>query len=209
VKRSHPRSAKFARRSRTADRPAVRRRCRRSAQRFGQTRPCDAADRPAHPAAGEGQSHRVGIRASLRATPLILYFDTSALVKLIVAEEGSNVTDELWTSSNTAASSILSYPEGRAALGAALRAGHLTPAAHKRTLVEFESIQGKLFRIAVDAQLARDAGDLAERFALRGYDAVHLASALSVGGPVTFVTWDADLRSAAQQNGCALAPPTR
>jgi predicted nucleic acid-binding protein len=107
---------------------------------------------------------------------------------------------------NAAASSILSYPEGRAALGAARRAGRLTPAAHKRALAEFESIQGQLSRIAVDPQLARYAGELAERFALRGYDAVHLASALSAGGPVTLVTWDADLRSAAEQNGCALAP---
>jgi predicted nucleic acid-binding protein len=104
------------------------------------------------------------------------------------------------------ASSILSYPEGRAALGAARRVGRLTPAAHKSALAGFESIQGKLSRIAVDAQLARDAGELAERFALRGYDAVHLASALSAGGPVTLVTWDADLRSAAEQNGCAIAP---
>lgn len=103
-------------------------------------------------------------------------------------------------------SSILSYPEGRAALGAARRAGRLTRAALKSALAEFESIQGKLSRIAVDAQLARDAGDLAERFALRGYDAVHLASALSADGPVTLVTWDADLRSAAQQNGCTIAP---
>ncbi|MFZ2113144.1 MAG: type II toxin-antitoxin system VapC family toxin [Solirubrobacteraceae bacterium] len=137
---------------------------------------------------------------------MILYFDTSALVKLIVAEEGSSVADELWTSSNPAASSIFSYPEGRAALGAALRAGRLTPAAHKSALAEFESIQGKLSRIAVDAQLASQAGDLAERFALRGYDAVHLASALSASGPVTLVTWDSDLRSAAEQNGCAIAP---
>ncbi|HTU78529.1 MAG TPA: type II toxin-antitoxin system VapC family toxin [Solirubrobacteraceae bacterium] len=136
----------------------------------------------------------------------MLYFDTSALVKLIVAEEGSSVADELWTSQNPAASSILSYPEGRAALGMALRAGRLAPAAHKSALAEFESIQGKLSRIAVDVQLARDAGELAERFALRGYDAVHLASALSADGPVTLVTWDAALRSAAEQNGLAIAP---
>jgi predicted nucleic acid-binding protein len=58
----------------------------------------------------------------------------------------------------------------------------------------------------VDAQLARDAGELAERLALRGYDAVHLARAISADGPVTLVTWDADLRSAAEQNGCAIAP---
>jgi len=88
----------------------------------------------------------------------------------------------------------------------ALRAGRLAPAAHKSALAEFESIQGKLSRIAVDVQLARDAGELAERFALRGYDAVHLASALSADGPVTLVTWDAALRSAAEQNGLAIAP---
>ncbi len=58
----------------------------------------------------------------------------------------------------------------------------------------------------MDPQIARDAGELAERFALRGYDAVHLASALSAGGPVTLATWDADLRSAAEQSGCAIAP---
>jgi predicted nucleic acid-binding protein len=61
----------------------------------------------------------------------------------------------------------------------------------------------------VDTQLARDAGELAERFGLRGYDAVHLSSALSIGGSVTLVTWDVDLGSAAQQSGCALAPATR
>jgi hypothetical protein len=111
-------------------------------------------------------------------------------------------------SASPAASSILSYPEGRAALGAARRAGRLTEAAHKSGLAEFESIQGKLSLIGVDAQLARDAGQLAERFALRGYDAVHLASAMSAGGPVTLVSWDADLRRAAQQNGCAIASAT-
>jgi uncharacterized protein len=58
----------------------------------------------------------------------------------------------------------------------------------------------------VDAQLARDAGELAERFSLRGYDAVHLASALSAGGPVTLVTWDEDLKRAAARSGCAVAP---
>jgi uncharacterized protein len=81
-------------------------------------------------------------------------------------------------------------------------------AAHEHAIAEFESIHGKLFRIAVDAQLARQAGQLAETFALRGYDAVHLASALSAGGPVTLVSWDGDLRRAAAENGCAIAPAT-
>jgi predicted nucleic acid-binding protein len=41
---------------------------------------------------------------------------------------------------------------------------------------------------------------------LRGYDAVHLASALALGDAITFVSWDRELRRAAAQSGCALAP---
>jgi predicted nucleic acid-binding protein len=63
--------------------------------------------------------------------------------------------------------------------------------------------------IGIDAQLAREAGQLAEKFALRGYDAVHLASALSAGEAITLVSWDKDLRRAATHNGCAVSPPTR
>jgi predicted nucleic acid-binding protein len=55
-------------------------------------------------------------------------------------------------------------------------------------------------------QLARAAGALAEKFALRGYDAVHLASALQAGGAITLVSWDHELRCAAAENGCSIAP---
>jgi predicted nucleic acid-binding protein len=60
--------------------------------------------------------------------------------------------------------------------------------------------------IGVDRPLSLQAGALAEQFALRGYDAVHLACALSLEGEVTVVSWDDDLRRAAGASGCALAP---
>lgn len=116
---------------------------------------------------------------------------------------------ELWGTSHPAISSILYYPEGRAALAAARRGARLTVAAHRRAVDDFESLQGELSLIGIDAQLAREAGELAEKFALRGYDAVHLASALSAGEAITLVSWDKDLRRAAAHNGCAVAPPTR
>jgi predicted nucleic acid-binding protein len=54
----------------------------------------------------------------------------------------------------------------------------------------------------VDAALARESGELAERLGLRGYDAVHLASALALGdGEVALITWDLELRSAAENLG--------
>jgi uncharacterized protein len=127
----------------------------------------------------------------------------------VIVEEGSELASELWAAPHPGVSSILAYPEGRAALAAARRGARLAAAAHTRALEDFESLHAELALIGVDAQLARDAGELAETFALRGYDAVHLASALSVGDAITLVSWDEALRRAAARNGCALAPPTQ
>jgi len=121
-------------------------------------------------------------------------------------EDGSDLVAELWATRHRAASSILSYPEGRAALAAARRGGRLGSDAHCRSREELESLQSELLLIGIDAPLARQAGRLAEELALRGYDAVHLASALAVGGATTLVSWDKDLRRAAAQSGCAVAP---
>jgi predicted nucleic acid-binding protein len=89
-----------------------------------------------------------------------------------------------------------------------LRVGRLSVAGHRRALKDFESLQGELSLIGVDAALARQAGHLADEFALRDYDAVHLASAISSNQVVTLVSWDHDLRRAATENGCAIAPAT-
>jgi predicted nucleic acid-binding protein len=113
---------------------------------------------------------------------------------------------KLWNSAYVAVSSILSLPEGRAALAAALRGRRLTPKEHARALAEFEDVQRGLVQVGVDGSLARQAGELAEEFELRGYDAVHLATALDLGDEdVVLVTWDGDLSRAAEKNGLAVA----
>jgi predicted nucleic acid-binding protein len=127
----------------------------------------------------------------------------------VIAEEGSELASELWAAPHPGVSSILAYPEGHAALAAARRAARLNTAAHTRALADFKSLHGELSLIGIDVQLAHEAGELAETFALHGYDAVHLASALSAGETVTLVSWDENLRRAAARNGCALAPPTQ
>jgi uncharacterized protein len=124
----------------------------------------------------------------------------------VVVEEGSALVAELWATSHQAASSMLSYPEGRAALAAARRGGRLSARAHSRAREEFESAHGELLLVGVDEPLVRVAGELAEDLSLRGYDAVHLASALALGADTTLVTWDQELRQAAMQSGCAVGP---
>jgi predicted nucleic acid-binding protein len=113
---------------------------------------------------------------------------------------------ELWGARLPAASSILSYPEGRAALAAARRGRRLSVAGFGRAHEEFESLHGELALVGIDGPLARRAGELAEKYELRGYDAVHLASALALDTDTTLVTWDGDLKRAAAQCGCAVAP---
>jgi len=113
---------------------------------------------------------------------------------------------ELWGSAYPAASSILAYPEGRAALAAARRVGRLDENAHAKALVAFEELYAELVTIGVDQELARSAAEHAERLGLRGYDAVHLATALELGDEeIVLVTWDRDLASAADRVGLGFA----
>jgi predicted nucleic acid-binding protein len=193
--------------TRDADRAAVRDRGSAALRRPRPARTGHAApsDAPRAPGRRDGERARVGARGG--AAGLILYFDTSALLKLLVAEDGSDLVAELWATELPGATSLLAHPEARAALAAARRAGRLTERAHRRAVSELEDVIAGLALIGVDEELARHAGALAGEFALRGYDAVHLASALAAGAAVTMVTWDEALRRAASAGGMALAPP--
>jgi predicted nucleic acid-binding protein len=67
-------------------------------------------------------------------------------------------------------------------------------------------LYGELLLVGIDGPLALRAGELAEQLGLRGYDGVHLATALALGIDTTFISWDEQLRRAATQSGCAVAP---
>ena len=74
-------------------------------------------------------------------------------------------------------------------------------------MAELDAVTAELVIVGVDEPLARRAGELADERALRGYDAVHLASALALGpGETILATWDSDLSNAAVSAGLAVAP---
>jgi predicted nucleic acid-binding protein len=127
------------------------------------------------------------------------------VVKLVVVEDGSDLAAELWGSPFAAASSILAYTEGRAALAAARRLDRLGQAEHREALAAFEDIYADLVTVGIDQELAARAGEYAEELGLRGHDAVHLATAVELGDEeVVLVTWDRDLARAAEQVGLGL-----
>jgi len=59
--------------------------------------------------------------------------------------------------------------------------------------------------IDVTEPTVRRAGDLADRHALRGFDAVHVASAAEIGIGTVLVTWDKDVARAAHLEGLQVA----
>jgi len=109
-----------------------------------------------------------------------LYLDTSSLVKLYVAEPGGDVVGRLVKQATVVATSGIAYPETRAALARRRRERALTAAAFTRATRAFEDDWPRYLAVEVSASICREAGDLAERYRLRGYDAVHLASYLEV-----------------------------
>ncbi len=91
-------------------------------------------------------------------------------------------------------------------MAAAQRHGRLNAAKYGEALATFESLQGELITIRVDESLARSAGRQADDLDLRGYDAVHIASALELGDEeVVVVTWDRELAEAAERVGLGVA----
>jgi predicted nucleic acid-binding protein len=63
----------------------------------------------------------------------------------------------------------------------------------------------ELNSIEVDERLARHAGEQAEALGLRGADSVHLATALELHDDAVMITWDTDLRVAAERVGLTVA----
>jgi uncharacterized protein len=109
-----------------------------------------------------------------------LYLDTSSLVTLYVAEPGSDAVRRLVTQAIVVATSGIAYPETRAALARRWRERALSRAAFTRATRAFENDWSRYLAVDVSASICREAGDLAERYRLRGYDSVHLASYLEV-----------------------------
>jgi uncharacterized protein len=137
----------------------------------------------------------------------IVYFDSSAFVKLVVEEEGSDLAAALWDGCDAAVASRLAYPEVRAALAAAARDHRLDPADQTRAESAWEEYWAATRAVELTASVSTHAGELASVHALRGADAVHLASLVAVVAADTlFAVWDRRLRSGAQSVGVRMAP---
>lgn len=137
---------------------------------------------------------------------MITYVDTSSLLKLVIDEDGSEGAELIWDSADVLASVALVVVEGRAALAAARHRGRLDTGQHRRARQEFTALVEELSIVEVTEQLVADAADLAEAEALRGYDAVHLAAAVTIEANL-LTSADTALCEAAHRRGLHVANP--
>ena len=111
---------------------------------------------------------------------MILYLDTSAFVPLIVAEPTSALCRRLWDDADDVVSSVALRPEAASALWRARHSGRISAVQHTELLDHLAELTGQMHLVVVDDRLSRRAADLASAHGLRGYDAVHAATALTV-----------------------------
>ncbi|MBK5222539.1 MAG: type II toxin-antitoxin system VapC family toxin [Acidimicrobiia bacterium] len=137
---------------------------------------------------------------------MIAYFDTSAIVPLVIGEPGSTACTRLWNEATRVMSVRLLYPEARAALAKAHRMDRLTRRQLTAAVADLEVIMTEVDHAEITADLARDAGELADVHGLRGYDAVHLAAAVSAREPdLVVATGDHGMAAAARALGISVA----
>jgi len=145
------------------------------------------------------------------------YFDSSALVKRYLSEMGSFwVQKRCYDVNRIIVTSEISRVEVAAAFSAKLRGQFITQAEYQQVRTQLnQDCQQQYFLIPVDIQCIDKAVELTARQKLRGYDAVHIASAFYYNqillqnnlSPLIFVTADTEQLQAAQAEGLVTENP--
>ena len=141
---------------------------------------------------------------------MIAYMDTSAMVKLYLSEPGSEASIRLWRESQRIAVSAVGYAELVAAFQRKRREGIVSREGLTRAIRSFKSDWESVQVVPLSPQLNRRIDRLVADHPLRGFDAIHLASALAirdaVGEEFLLVSADRRLLDAAQKEGLNVYP---
>lgn len=140
---------------------------------------------------------------------MILYLDTSSLVKLYIEEAGSDLVWEWADEAEAIATSCVAYPEAMSAFARRREQGDLDASSFQRIQ---EALAGDWPSFVLLPVRERRAGALAIQHLLRGFDAVHLAAAFDLrealdGGAVVFSSFDRKLLTAAHSEGFPVLGP--
>ncbi|GAA1709142.1 hypothetical protein GCM10009745_66310 [Kribbella yunnanensis] len=137
---------------------------------------------------------------------MICYFDTAALVPLLIPEPSSPVCRQLWDDADDVLTTEVTFVEAAGALAQAVRSGRITESRATEALGELDAYWRELNTIEITGSLVRRAAGLTSLQALRPYDALQCASAESARQPdLIFVSGDRRLLKAGANLGMHLA----
>jgi len=137
---------------------------------------------------------------------MIVYFDSSSIVKWFFDEKGCDASRSIRDQADAAVTSIIAFPEVLSAFNRAKKDRRCSTSDFDTIRKQFSAIWPQLTWIWIDSHLVEIAGKLIFEHDLRGFDAVHFASALVMAEPSKplkpfFSCFDDKLNQAAQKLG--------
>jgi predicted nucleic acid-binding protein len=142
---------------------------------------------------------------------MILYLDTSALVKRYFREPYSDDILSIWKSATQIVTSFVAYAETMASIYRKKREADLADTSIRRIADSFHEDWESFIRVEVNDELNRYIDRVVEVYPLRGFDAIHLASAIVIHERLpedfVFICFDDRLARAAQSEGLETFPP--
>lgn len=134
---------------------------------------------------------------------MIVYLDTSSLVKLYAEETGSEKIRDIAYNATVISTSKVAYAEARAAFARKQKEDGFSINTLRKIVEDLNRDWESYFIIEITDGLIRSAGDIAEKHLLRGFDSIHLASAINLkdktGAEIYFSSNDTKLNRAAEK----------
>jgi len=141
---------------------------------------------------------------------MILYLDTSALVKRYFREDYSDEVISGWKSAAQIVTSFVAYAETMASMYRKKREAHLADTLIRKIADTFKRDWESFIRVEVNNELNGYIDRVVEEYPLRGFDAIHLASAMVIyekfPEDFVFACFDEELVRAAKSEGFETFP---
>jgi predicted nucleic acid-binding protein len=141
---------------------------------------------------------------------MILYLDTSALVKRYFRESYSDDVIFRWKSAAQIVTSFVAYAETMASMYRKKREAALANTLIRKIVDSFQKDWESFIRVEVNNELNGYIDRVVKAYPLRGFDAIHLASAMVIHEkfPENFVfaCFDEEIVRAAQSEGFETFP---